>query len=382
MIGIILAGTLLERILAFGEVPMRVAPAINLKKNERMTLQRWSQGRRVAVRQSERARMVLLAAEGRSNQEIATVMGVKPHTVGRWRNRFAELRLAGIEKDLPRGGRPRNQREQLQSQIIRKTTQETPKNATHWSTRTLAKVLGVTQSMIHRVWKANGLKPHRVRTFKLSRDPHFEEKLIDVVGLYLNPPEKALVISADEKSQIQALDRTQPSLPIVPGRCGTMTHDNKRNGTTTLFAAIDMTQGKVIASCMPRHRHQEWIKFLKQIDAETSKDLALHLIVDNYATHKHPKVKAWLKRHRRFHVHFIPTSSSWLNVIERFFRDLDEKRVHRGVFRSVPQLIDAVMSYIDQHNSDPKPFVWRKTAEEIIEKVGRARLALNNAPTG
>ena len=334
------------------------------------------------MRHRDRARMILLAADGMSNKGVATEMGVKTHTVGRWRSRFAEWRLAGIEKDLPRGGRPRDQREQRESEIIRKTTQETPKNATHWSTRTLAKELGVTQSMIHRVWKANGLKPHLIRTFKLSRDPHFEEKLIDVVGLYLNPPEKALVISADEKSQIQALDRTQPSLPMIPGRCGTMTHDYKRNGTTTLFAAIDMTQGKVIASCMPRHRHQEWIKFLKQIDAETPEDLDLHLIVDNYATHKHPKVKAWLKRHRRFHVHFIPTSSSWLNVIERFFRDLDEKRVHRGVFRSVPQLIDAVMSYIDEHNSDPKPFVWRKTAEEIIEKVGRARLALNNASTG
>ena len=361
---------------------MRVAQNIRLTKEERTTLQRWSQGRRISVRQRDRARMILFAAEGMSNKGIAMEMGGKAHTVGRWRSRFAELRLAGIEKDLPRGGRPRDQREQLESEIIRKTTQETPRNATHWSTRTLAKELGVTQSMIHRVWKANGLKPHLIRTFKLSRDPHFEEKLIDVVGLYLNPPEKALVISADEKSQIQALDRTQPSLPIIPGRCGTMTHDYKRNGTTTLFAAIDMTQGKVIASCMPRHRHQEWIKFLKQIDAETPEGLVLHLIVDNYATHKHPKVKAWLKRHKRFHVHFIPTSSSWLNVIERFFRDLDEKRVHRGVFRSVPQLIDAVMSYIDQHNSDPKPFVWRKTAEEIIEKVGRARLALNNAPTG
>ena len=270
---------------------MGVAPDVKLKKNERMTLQRWWRGRRVSVRQRERARIVLMASEGRSNQEIATVMGVKAHTVGRWRNRFAELRLAGIEKDLPRGGRPRDQREQLESEIIRKTTQETPKNATHWSTRTLAKELGVTQSMIHRVWKANGLRPHLVRTFKLSRDPHFEEKLIDVVGLYLNPPEKALVISADEKSQIQALDRTQPSLPLIPGRCGTMTHDYKRNGTTTLFAAIDMTQGQVIASCMPRHRHQEWIKFLKQINAETPEDLALHLIVDNYATHKHPKVE-------------------------------------------------------------------------------------------
>jgi len=360
---------------------MRVAQDIILSKKERITLQRWSQGRRVSVRQSERAGMILLAAEGLLNQEISGRMGVKAHTVGRWRSRFAELRLTGIEKDLPRGGRPRDQRERLESEIIRKTTQETPKNATHWSTRTLALELGVSQSMIHRVWQANGLKPHLVRTFKLSRDPHFERKLIDVVGLYLNPPEKALVISVDEKSQIQALDRTQPGLPLKRGRCGTMTHDYKRNGTTTLFAAIDMIQGKVIASCMPRHRHQEWIKFLKQIDAETPKDIDLHLIVDNYATHKHPKVKAWLKRKKRFHVHFIPTSSSWLNIIERFFRDLDEKRVRRGVFRSVPELIDAVMSYIDQHNSDPKPFVWRKTAEEIIDKVGRARLALNNAPT-
>ncbi len=361
---------------------MRVAQDIILSKTERSTLRQWAQGRRVSVRQRERAEIIQRAAQNMSNKEIASKMGIKEHTVGRWRRRFAELRLTGIEKDLPRGGRPRDQREQLESEIIRMTTQETPENATHWSTRTLAQALGANQSMIHRVWKANGLKPHLVRTFKVSRDPHFEEKLIDVVGLYLNPPEKALVISADEKSQIQALDRTQPSLPIIPGRCGTMTHDYKRNGTTTLFAAIDMTKGKVIASCMPSHRHQEWIKFLKQIDAETPEDLDLHLIVDNYATHKHPKVKAWLKRHKRFHVHFTPTSSSWLNIIERFFRDLDEKRVRRGAFQSVPQLIDAVMSYIEQHNSDPKPFVWRKTAEEIIEKVGRARLALDNAPTG
>ena len=360
---------------------MRVAVEIHLSKSQRATLQQWSRGRKVAVRQAQRAKMILRAAEGKSNQEIAAQLGVKVQTVGRWRNRFAELGIAGIEKDLPRGGRPRQPREQVESEIIRKTTQETPTNATHWSTRSLAEELGVTQSMVHRVWKANGLKPHRVRTFKLSRDPNFESKLIDVVGLYLNPPERALVISADEKSQIQALDRTQPGLPIVPGRCGTMTHDYKRNGTTTLFAAIDMAQGKVIASCMPRHRHQEWIKFLKQIDRETPSDLDIHLIVDNYATHKHPKVKAWLKRNRRFHVHFIPTSSSWLNVIERFFRDLDAKRLRRGVFQSVPELIDAVMSYVDGHNDDPSPFVWSKTAEEIIEKVGRARRALDNAPT-
>jgi len=324
--------------------------------------------------------MILLAAEGFSNADIAGELGVKPQTVGRWRNRFSEDRIIGIEKDLPRGGRPR-EREQIESEIIRKTTQETPPNATHWSTRTLAKELGVTQSMVHRVWKANGLMPHKVKTFKLSNDPDFEKKLVDVVGLYLNPPEKALVLSVDEKSQIQALDRTQPSLPIVPGRCGTMTHDYKRNGTTTLFAAIEMGYGEVIAACMPRHRHQEWIKFLRQIDRETPSELDLHLIADNYATHKHPKVKAWLDRHPRFHMHFIPTSSSWLNVIERFFRDLTDKRLRRGVFRNVRQLIAAIKGYIDEHNDDPKPFVWRKTAEQILAKVGRARAALANAPT-
>jgi transposase len=354
---------------------MRVAQEIHLTNSQRAALQRWSNGRTVAVRQAQRARIILLAAEAKSNQEIAALLGVKEHTVGRWRKRFAELGMAGIEKDLPRGGRPRRQREGVESEIIRKTTQETPENATHWSTRSLAQELAVSQSMVHRVWKANGLKPHRVRTFKLSRDPNFEDKLVDVVGLYLNPPEKALVLSADEKTSIQALDRTQPGLPIVPGRCGTMTHDYKRNGTTTLFAAIDMAEGKVIASCMPQHRHQEWIKFLNQIDRETESDLDIHLIVDNYATHKHPKVKAWLKRHRRFHVHFIPTSSSWLNVIERFFRDLDMKRLRRGVFESVPELIDAVMRYIESHNQDPKPFVWAKTAEQILDKVGRARTA-------
>ena len=220
-----------------------------------------------------------------------------------------------------------------------------------------------------------------VRTFKVSNDPRFEEKLIDVVGLYLNPPERALVLSVDEKSQVQALDRTQRSLPMVPGRCGTLTHDYKRNGTTTLFAAIDMLKGRVISQCMPRHRHQEWIKFLKQINDETPPDLDLHLIVDNYATHKHPKVLAWLKRHKRFHIHFIPTSSSWLNVIERFFRDLTDKGLRRGAFGSVPALIAAIHGYIAEHNDDPKPFIWRKTVQEILAKVGRARTALDNAAT-
>ena len=359
---------------------MRVALEIELTAAERRTLNNWMRSRTLPGRQADRARIVLLAAKGFSNADIAGELGIKPHTVGRWRNRFAEHGLEGVEKDLPRGGRPRT-REPIESKIIRKTTQEIPANATHWTTRTLAKEIGTTQSMVHRVWKANGLRPHMIRTFKVSNDPNFEEKLTDVVGLYLNPPEKALVLSADEKSQVQALDRTQPSLPLVPGRCGTMTHDYKRNGTTTLFAAIDMLQGRVISTCMSRHRHQEWIKFLKQIDAETPSGLALHLIVDNYATHKHPKVKAWLKRHKRFHIHFIPTSSSWLNVIERFFRDLTDKRLRRGAFRSVPELVTAIEGYINEHNTDPKPFVWRKTVAQILAKVGRARAALDNAPT-
>jgi transposase len=359
---------------------MRVAVEIKLTGAERRILESWARSRTLPKRQSERARMVLLAARGDSSADIAAELGVKPHTVGCWRARFAEHRLAGIERDLPRGGRPR-ERESIETEIIRKTTQETPANATHWTTRSLAKHLGVTQSMVHRVWNANGLRPHLVRTFKVSNDPRFEEKLVDVVGLYLNPPDKALVLSVDEKSQVQALDRTQRSLPIVPGRCGTMTHDYKRNGTTTLFAAIDMLRGKVIASCMPRHRHQEWLKFLKKIDAQTPEDLDLHLIVDNYATHKHPKVLAWLKRNKRFHMHFIPTSSSWLNVIERFFRDLTDKRLRRGAFRSVRELIDAIMAYVAQHNDDPRPFVWRKTATEILAKVGRARAALDTAAT-
>jgi transposase len=235
--------------------------------------------------------------------------------------------------------------------------------------------------MVHRVWKANGLKPHLVKTFKVSNDPHFEEKLRDVVGLYLSPPENALVLSADEKTSIQALDRTQPGLPLNRGRCGTMTHDYKRNGTTTLFAAIELGRGEVIATCMKRHRHQEWIKFLRMIDEQTPKELDLHLIVDNYATHKHEKVKRWLKRHPRFHVHFIPTSSSWLNIVEGFFRNLDQRRLKRGVFQNVPVLIQVIMDYIEDHNRDPRPIVWTAAADNILEKVGRARAKLNKSAT-
>ncbi|MBC7820766.1 MAG: IS630 family transposase [Planctomycetaceae bacterium] len=301
--------------------------------------------------------------------------------MGTWRNRFATERLVGIERDAPRGGRTPTQRAAVEAEIIRRTTQETPANATQWSTRSLAEAIGCNDTMVHRVWRDNGLKPHLTKTFKVSNDPRFAEKLVDVVGLYLNPPEHALVLSCDEKSQIQALDRTQKSLPLFPGRLKTMTHDYKRNGTTTLFAAIELAQGKIIAECLPQHRHQEWIRFLKKIDAETPPKLDLHLIVDNYATHKHPRVLAWLKRHPRFHQHFIPTSSSWLNVIERWFRDITQNRIRNGVFRSVAELEQAIVAYIQHHNANPKTFVWTKKAEDILEKVRRARTALDKTPT-
>jgi transposase len=360
---------------------MRIAKVVTLTDEERATLVKWSRGRSTPTRLVQRAKIVLAAAEAKRNDEIAALLGCTPRTVGTWRNRFVSHRLAGIETDAPRGGRKATRRAAVAAEIVRKTTQEKPANATHWSTRSLAKAMNISDSMVRRVWHASGLKPHLVKTFKVSNDPRFAEKLVDVVGLYLNPPEHAMVISCDEKSQIQALDRTQKSLPMFPGRLGTLTHDYKRNGTTTLFAAIAVAEGKVIAECMPRHRHQEWLKFLRKIDAETPSDLDLHLIVDNYATHKHPKVQKWLARHKRFHMHFIPTSSSWLNVIERWFRDITDRRIRRGTFQSVAQLEQAIRDYIDHHNANPKGFAWTAKAEVILEKVRRARTALNNVPS-
>ena len=360
---------------------MRIAPKIELSEGERVTLTRWSRGRRTPARVTLRAKMVLLAVEGKRNDEIAQALGVGRDTVGLWRGRFADLRLAGIEKDLPRGGRKPTKRLSLEAEIVRRTTQEKPENATHWSTRSLGKEMGADHVLVHRVWRANGLQPHRVTRFKLSNDPQFAEKLTDVVGLMLNPPEHALVLSVDEKTQIQALDRTQPSLPIYKGRAQTMTHDYKRNGTTTLFAALNLAEGRVITRCMPRHRHQEWLRFLKAIDQSTPQDLDLHLILDNYATHKHPKVKAWIAKHPRFHMHFTPTSSSWLNLVERFFREITQRRLRRGVFKSVPELIAAILAYVKGHNQSPRPFVWKAKAQDILEKVGRARLVLNKTAT-
>ena len=357
---------------------MRVARKIELTDEETKTLTKWSRGRRTPARTVLRARIVLLGAAGLMNKEIGRRLGTDQQTVTRWRNRFVDKGLCGIEKDASRGGRKPTKRHRVARLIVERTINTTPKNATHWTVRTLAEQLRVSKSMVHRVWQANGLKPHRTHTFKLSNDPHFVEKVLDVVGLYLDPPEHALVLCVDEKTQIQALDRTQPSLPIYPGRCGTMTHDYKRNGTTSLFAALELAEGKLIGTCMPRHRHQEWIKFLKVIDRQTPADVDLHLIVDNYCTHKHQKVKNWLKRHKRFHLHFTPTSTSWLNLIERWFREITGKRIRRGVFKSVKSLEKAIMDYIAEHNENPKSFTWTAEAEEIIKKVRRARAVLDN----
>jgi transposase len=358
---------------------MRVAPKVTLTDEQRVTLRRWSRGRTTPMRLVRRAQIVLLAAEGKQNIELAEQLGIERTIVGRWRRRFVAQGLAGLEKDAPRGGRPANTA--LARKIVEHTTQCKPLNATHWSTTSLAKVLGTSSSTVSRVWRANGLKPHLVRTFKVSNDPRFVEKLIDVVGLYLNPPERAIVFCVDEKSQIQALDRSQPGLPLKKGRCGSMTHDYKRNGTTTLFAALNVAEGKLIGTCMPRHRHQEFIKFLRLIDKETLADLDLHLIVDNYATHKHPKVKTWLKRHKRFHLHFTPTSSSWLNLVERWFREITDKRIRRGVFRSVKELIATIEDYIEKHNDDPQSLTWTAKAEDILKKVRRARAVLDKMQT-
>ena len=360
---------------------MRIAPAIELMAHERQQLAQWARGRRTPARLVLRAKIVLLAAAGHDNHQIAAAVATSRQTVGLWRHRFVTPRLPGLAQDAPRGGRPPKACQTLTARILKTTTQTKPPAATHWSTRTLARHLRTNPTFVQRVWKAHGLQPHRVRTFKLSRDPHFQDKLEDVVGLYLNPPEHAVVLCVDEKSQIQALDRTQPGLPLKPGRCGTLTHDYKRHGTTTLFAALNVAEGAIISTCQPRHRHQEWLRFLRLIDRQIPQDKALHLIADNYATHKHPTVQRWLIRHPRVHMHFTPTSSSWLNLVERVFGDLTAKQLRRGVFRSVPELIAAIDAYITQRNAHPTPFVWTKSAQEIVAKVNRAKIALDKTRT-
>ena len=327
-------------------------------------------------RQVQRAEALLLAADGVANTRIAARVGVNASTVRAWRARFAEDGLAKLGKVREGRGRKSTIPQDKIDEIVELTQHSKPDGQTHWSCRTMAKKVGVSPATVQRVWSARGLKPHLVHTFKLSNDPRFEEKLIDVVGLYLAPPDNAIVLCLDEKSSVQALDRTQPSLPMKKGRAATMTHDYKRNGTTTLFAALDVLTGKVIGQCLPRHRHEEFLKFLRKIEREVPKGLQVHLICDNYATHKHPDVRAWLAKHPRFHMHFTPTSSSWLNLVERWFRELTDKALRRGVFHSVPDLIAKIEEYLDAHNDDPKPFVWTATADDILAKVARGRVAL------
>jgi transposase len=356
---------------------MRVARPIQLNEEQRKALEQCARSRSRPARTVERSRIVLLAAAGKQDAEIAEQVGITPKKVARWRARFLADGLSALEKDAPRGGRPPSITADVVQEVIRKATQEKPVNFTHWSTRMMAAAVGISEASLRRLWHAHGLKPHLVETFKISNDPQFAEKLQAIVGLYMNPPEHAIVLSVDEKSRIQALDRTQPGLPLKRGRGETMTHDYKRNGTTTLFAALNTLSGKVISLCQERHRHGEWLRFLRLIDEATPADKDLHLIVDNYATHKHPRVQKWLKRHPRFHIHFTPTSASWLNMVERFFRGLTQNRIRRGVFRDVEELIYAIDEYVDRHNKSPKPFIWTASATDILEKVKRARTTLN-----
>ena len=352
------------------------APAIVLPSRDREILEKWVREHHTPQRLALRARAILLASEGVSNSEIAVELGISRPTVLDWRKRFVEEGLNALIDIRPgRGRKAEISAEQVEA-IVEATLQTKPEGATHWSVRSMAKAQGVSATTVQRIWDAHGLQPHRVKTFKLSRDPRFVEKLTDIVGLYMNPPDKAVVLCVDEKSQIQALDRTQPGLPMKRGRCGTYTHDYKRNGTTTLFAALNVLEGTVIGECYQRHRHQEFLKFLRRLNRTFPKNKTLHLIVDNYGTHKHPNVRKWLEAHPRFQLHFTPTSSSWLNLVERWFAEITNKRIRRGVFRSVPDLEKAIDEYLEVHNRDPKPFVWTAKVEQILAKVSKCKAIL------
>lgn len=356
---------------------MRVASVIALTNQERSELEKVSRGGKSPARVRERSLMILLAADGLQNKEIAQRTGMDRAKIGRWRQRYATQRLAGILKDKTRRPGKAPVSKVLRARIVDLTLHRKPAGATHWSRETMASHAGVSPSSVGRIWAFHGLKPHRVKTFKLSNDKRFIEKLEDIVGLYLSPPEHALVLSCDEKSPIQALDRTQPGLPLKKGRCQTMTHDYKRNGTTSLFAAMNTADGSVIGTCMNKHRHQEWLRFLNLVRRNIPKDKEVHIICDNYATHQHDKVKAWQDRNPRFHFHFTPTSASWLNMVERFLRDLTERSLKRGVFRNIPQLTAAIAKHIAVHNANPKPFIWTASASDILEKVKRGRRKLD-----
>jgi transposase len=356
----------------------RISPVVSLSADDRVQLVRWEAAPRTPQQVALRCRLVLAAAAGKQDLEIASTYDVHRHTSALWRRRVQSAGIGSVWEIQPgRGRKPKYDLAQRDAWIAA-TLETRPKGMTHWSCRTMAEVQGVSKNTVNRLWQLHNLKPHLNRTFKLSRDPKFIEKLTDVVGLYLNPPEKAMVLCVDEKSQIQALDRTQPGLPLKKGRCGTMTHDYKRNGITTLFAALSLLDGKVMGQCESRHRHQEFLKFLRRLDREFPGDRELHLVLDNYGTHKTPEVQSWLKRHRRFVPHFIPTSSSWLNLVERWFRELTEKAVRREAFVSVPDLVPAIEAFLAAWNENPRPFVWTAQLEEILKKIERARAKLES----
>ena len=357
---------------------MRNIERISVSEADRDRLERLVRDRNTPQKVVWRARIVLLAANGLQAIGIAAAVGKSLLTVRRWRRRYVTKGVDGLLKDATRPPRRKPLTAEKIKQVVDMTLHQKPANATHWSLSGMAAAVGLSRSSIQRIWSKHGLKPHLIETFKISRDRNFAAKVKEVVGLYLNPPDKALVLCVDEKCQIQALDRTQPGLPMKKGRAGTMTHDYKRNGTTTLFAALNMLDGRVIGQCMPRHRHCEFLRFLKTIDRQTPVDLDLHLIVDNYATHKTEAVKGWLKRHKRFHLHFTPTSASWLNMVERFFAEITRQRIRRGAFTSVAELKKAIMEYLENHNAAPKPFVWTKSADQILKKVARAKQALES----
>ncbi|MGW0067947.1 IS630 family transposase [Streptosporangium sandarakinum] len=339
-----------------------------LSEDERAALEGWVRRRSTPQSWALRCRIILECATGATNKDVAQRLGSTPHAVGRWRARFVEHRIAGLG-DMPRSGGPRSVTDEQVAALVTKTLESTPKNATHWSTRSMAKEIGMSQSTVSRVWRAFGLQPHRVEEFKLSTDPYFVDKVHDVVGLYLDPPERALVFCVDEKSQIQALDRSQPVLPMMPGIPQRVTHDYVRAGTTTLFAALEIASGKVIGSLHRRHRAEEFKKFLITLDKQTPADLDIHLVLDNYATHKTPAIRTWLVAHPRFHLHFTPTGSSWLNLVERWFAELTNKQIRRGVHKSVQALEKDIRDWISTWNTEPRPYVWTKTADEILERL-------------
>ena len=349
------------------------ADLLTISPEQRRTLEAWVRAQNTPQSVAFRARIALLAADGVPNSRIAREVGVSRPTVMLWRQRFLQGGPSALTEIASGRGRRVTYGADRVNEVVQATTQTKPPGATHWSTRTMAKAQGLSKATVQRIWSAHGLQPHRTKRFKLSKDWRFTEKLTDVVGLYLNPPDKAVVLCVDEKSQIQALQRTQPGLPMKKGRCGTMTHDYKRHGTTTLFAALNVLDGRVIGECMAEHRHQEFLRFLRRLDREFSKETPLHLIVDNYGTHNQSKVKAWLEKHPRFTLHFTPTSSSWLNLVERWFRELTEKRVRRGSFESVPELIAAIKEYLAASNADPKPFVWHASAQAILTKLSHCK---------